>query len=88
MGMSMTPRSLTTDGPTSSKGAIELAEALQSLRVAGQDDGSGTWAAGFEDWVVEEGSDTMREHMDRVCRGWQMKGMFSDALGGELLFFH
>ncbi|KAL8280410.1 hypothetical protein RQP46_007058 [Phenoliferia psychrophenolica] len=82
VGMSMTPLGPGTEGATGSKGAFKLAEALKSLGTTGPADGSGTWAAGFEDWVIEEGSETMREHADRVARGWHMDGRFSDQLGG------
>ncbi|KAK4697552.1 hypothetical protein P7C70_g8196, partial [Phenoliferia sp. Uapishka_3] len=83
VGMSMTPMGSETNGLTGQKAGSQLAEALQVLKVNGKEvSGEMTWAAGFEDWVVEEGSETMREHIDRVCRAWKMKGMFPDPLMG------
>lgn len=58
------------------KGLREVLEKIQG------EDGKGTWAVGLEDWLVEEGSGTIREHMDRVARGWKMEGLFADQLGG------
>ncbi|GAA5820170.1 hypothetical protein JCM10212_006493, partial [Sporobolomyces blumeae] len=42
----------------------------------------GVFAVSFADWVNEGGPELRKEHMDRVVRGWKMKGMFKDQLGG------
>ncbi|KAM0746377.1 hypothetical protein T439DRAFT_294175 [Meredithblackwellia eburnea MCA 4105] len=86
----MTPLTPGTPNESSnSAGAFKFDEVVKSLRgtKAGTDEiVDGTvetcFAAGFEDWVVEEGEDAIREQMDRVVRGWKMAGLYSDALGG------
>lgn len=77
---------LTPDGEAHASGdGKALAEGLAALRLNGSGNvgAASVFAVGFEDWVNEGGMDARGEHLDRVCRGWKMSGMFGDQLNGS-----